>query len=80
MSRERYSGPFPVGIVLAILALERLSCESIRIGVGTGVIDCVKKSRLPLTAVSVVIHGTTICTNVLVERKGARVGTALPGQ
>ena len=46
-------------------------------GVQGGVQALLGEARIAAGAVSTVVHGTTLATNALIERKGAR--TALPG-
>jgi N-methylhydantoinase A len=42
-------------------------------GMLAGTLDVLREARLAPSAVEVVIHGTTLATNALIERKGARV-------
>ena len=37
-----------------------------------GVLDLLDRSQLPASAIGLVIHGTTLATNAIIERKGAR--------
>src|SRR6185295_2413737 len=39
-----------------------------------GVVTLLHEAGAPTTAVRALIHGTTLATNALIERKGARVG------
>ena len=39
-----------------------------------GVISCIKALNIDLNEVTRIIHGTTICTNALIERKEAKTG------
>ncbi|MGH6738595.1 MAG: hydantoinase/oxoprolinase N-terminal domain-containing protein, partial [Bradyrhizobium sp.] len=39
-----------------------------------GVLDCIRQSGLPASAIDELIHGSTIAINTLIERKGARTG------
>ncbi len=41
-------------------------------GVLTGVEDILRQAGLPASAVGILVHGTTLATNALIERKGAR--------
>jgi N-methylhydantoinase A/oxoprolinase/acetone carboxylase beta subunit len=43
-------------------------------GVMTGALQALRRARVDLTAVRFLIHGTTLVTNALIERKGARTG------
>src|SRR5438067_2213475 len=46
-------------------------------GVWRAAADVLHESRQPVTAVSRFVHGTTVGTNAIVERAGARVGVLM---
>src|SRR3989304_5019368 len=43
-------------------------------GVETGVVRLLEEMGVPARAIGSLIHGTTLATNALIERKGARTG------
>lgn len=44
------------------------------VGVVQGIVDICKMAEVPPSAVDMVFHGTTVATNMVIERKGAEVG------
>ncbi len=41
---------------------------------GIGLINALEKSRVPLTEISRIVHGTTVATNTLIQRNGSACG------
>ena len=41
---------------------------------GQALFNAIAGSGVPVAAISELVHGTTVCTNALIERTGARVG------
>jgi N-methylhydantoinase A len=51
-----------------------LTTDNPEVGFMAAAIEVLRQSGLPPGSVELIIHGTTLATNALIERKGARVG------